>query len=101
VACWCLFGGGWVLVVMSALGGVPVVTTGGMPRRVGVYIRISVPVCFHSFCSRGGVLGRVCLCVHRFVHRLWITGVSRGLGCDFAALFGACFLAAGCIGEMY
>jgi hypothetical protein len=40
----------------------------------------------------------VVLCVHRFVHRLWITGGSRGLGDDSAALFGACFPAAGCVG---
>ena len=50
VACCVVVVGGWVLLVMFALGGVPKVTTGGMPRRVGVYIRIIVPVCFHSFC---------------------------------------------------
>ena len=40
------------------------------------------------------------LCVHRFVHRLWITSRVAGLGDDSAALFGACFLAAGRVGEM-
>jgi len=42
----------------------------------------------------------VVLCVHRFVHRLWTSGGSRGLDCGSAALFGACFLAAGHVGEM-
>jgi len=40
----------------------------------------------------------VVLCVHRFVHRLWITGGLGGLGCGSAALFGACFLVAGHVG---
>ena len=40
------------------------------------------------------------LCVHRFVHRLWITGGSSRLGVQAAALFGACFLVAGHVGEM-
>ena len=38
------------------------------------------------------------LCVHRFVPRLWITSRAAGLGDDSAALFGACLLAAGCVG---
>jgi len=42
----------------------------------------------------------VVLCVHRFVHRLWITGGLRGLGVRSTALFGACFLVAGHVGEM-
>jgi hypothetical protein len=47
VCCW------WwgVLLVMFALVSVTSGTTGGMPRRVGVYIRITVAVWFHSFCS--------------------------------------------------
>ena len=43
--------GAGVLLLMLLMARVPVVTTGGMPRRVGVYIRISVAVWFHSFCS--------------------------------------------------
>jgi hypothetical protein len=49
--CWCLLSGGWVVLVMVPLGRVAYVTTGAMPRQLGVYIRIIVPVCFHSFCS--------------------------------------------------
>ena len=38
------------------------------------------------------------LCVHRFVHRLWISCGSRGLGVRSTALFGACFPVAGRVG---
>ena len=51
LGCWFCFVGGWVLLVTVTVARVPVVTTGGMPRRVGVYIRISRAVWFHSFCS--------------------------------------------------
>ena len=43
----------WVGVVVFDVvvgWGSGVTLTGGMPRQLGVYIRISVPVCFHSFC---------------------------------------------------
>jgi len=84
----------WVgVVVFDVVGGWwPGVTlTGGMPRRGGVYIRIIVPVCFHSFCSRGSGLWIVVLCVHRFFHRLWITGGSSRLGVRFRRSFWSVF----------
>lgn len=39
-----------VVFDVVGVGGGGGMRTGGMPRRVGVYIRIIVPVCFHSFC---------------------------------------------------
>lgn len=47
----------WVgVVVFDVVGGwwSGVTLTGAMPRQLGVYIRISVPVCFHSFALEVG-----------------------------------------------
>ena len=42
--------GGCVFDVVGGCGS-SVYVTGGMPRQLGVYIRITQPVWFHSFCS--------------------------------------------------
>lgn len=62
-----------------------------------IYVLVSL-YGFTLFAFEAGWWGRVCLCVHRFVPRLWITRSSGWLEGDSAALFGACFPAAGCVG---
>jgi len=45
---------GGVLCWVTCWRGSGVTLTGGMPRQLGVYIRIIVPVCFHSFAFEVG-----------------------------------------------